>query len=83
VLDLDGRAVTLDEFGGELAGSILAEVEVDDEAAMRAYRPPAFLEPRGRRRSVLHRRAGDTRPTDRTTTLTRRHRVQRSSHGPS
>jgi len=45
VIDLDGRAITLDEFGGDLAGLILAEVEFADDAAMNAYRPPGFLGP--------------------------------------
>jgi CYTH domain-containing protein len=45
VVDTDGRSVTLDEFGGDLAGLILAEVEFDDDAAMIAYRPPAFVGP--------------------------------------
>lgn len=45
VIDLDGRAVTLDEFGGELAGLILAEVEFADDATMNAYQPPDFLGP--------------------------------------
>ncbi|MDO9408162.1 CHAD domain-containing protein [Patulibacter sp.] len=38
-----GTVFTVDHFRGDLRGLILAEVEFEDAAAARAFRPPAFL----------------------------------------
>jgi CYTH domain-containing protein len=41
--DDDAPAFTVDRFGGALSGLVLAEIEFGDEAASRAFDPPAFL----------------------------------------
>jgi adenylate cyclase len=52
-----GRTAEVDDYAGDLAGLLTAEVEFPDEASARAFRPPAWLG-----REVT----GDTRYANRT-----------------
>jgi adenylate cyclase len=40
---VDDTVVEVDEYGGALDGLVVAEVEFDDEAAARAFEPPAWF----------------------------------------
>jgi CYTH domain-containing protein len=40
---IDGGEAEVDEYGGDLQGLVVAEVEFDDEEAARAFQPPAWF----------------------------------------
>jgi adenylate cyclase len=42
-LELDGAVVEVDEYAGDLAGLLVAEVEFEDEAAAGAFRVPDWF----------------------------------------
>jgi CYTH domain-containing protein len=40
---IDGAQAEVDEYGGDLAGLVVAEVEFHDEHAAQAFTPPAWF----------------------------------------
>jgi adenylate cyclase len=42
-LELDGAVVEVDEYAGDLAGLLVAEVEFEEEAVAGAFRPPEWF----------------------------------------
>jgi adenylate cyclase len=42
-VELDGRLLEVDEYGGDLAGLVVAEVEFPDDAAAVQWSPPSWL----------------------------------------
>ncbi len=43
VVRIDGAQAEVDEYSGDLAGLVVAEVEFADEAAARAFQPPGWF----------------------------------------
>jgi CYTH domain-containing protein len=42
-IEHEGATIELDEYGGDLAGLLVAEVELDSEQAAEAFRPPEWV----------------------------------------